>query len=123
MLEGNTRSGEDKPTPSAVFTVPPLARVGLLESEAREQGLRFRTKFQDIRSWYSAIRVGEKAIAFKSLVEEETGRILGAHVLGPNAEEIINLFSMAISGGLSRNQIKDVTFAYPSYASDLGYMV
>ena len=123
MLEGNTRTGSEKPFPTAVFTVPALARVGLLESEAQERGLDFRTKLQDIRTWYSALRVAEDAMACKTLVEEKTGRILGAHVLGPNAEEIINLFSLAMSAGLTTDEIKETAFAYPSYASDLGYMV
>ena len=52
-----------------------------------------------------------------------TGRSLGAHLIGPGAEEQINLFTMAMGTGLTANQLKGVIFAYPSYASDLSSMV
>ena len=47
---------------------------------------------------------------------------LGAHVMGPGAEEQLNLFALAMKSGITANQIKSAMFAYPSYASDLGYM-
>ena len=64
------------------------------EKEAKDQGLRFSIKHEDTSGWASSRRVGETCTAFKVLVEEDTNRILGAHILGPHAEEIINIFSM-----------------------------
>ncbi len=69
------------------------------------------------------MRVGSAASGFKVLVERKTGLILGAHLIGPGAEEQINLFAMAMGEGLTANRIKGIVFAYPSYASDLGSMV
>ncbi|GMQ90353.1 MAG: NAD(P)/FAD-dependent oxidoreductase [Gammaproteobacteria bacterium] len=109
--------------PSAVFTVPPLATVGLQEAQAREQGLEFDSHFDTTTSWYSARRTAEPCAAYKALVEKGSGRILGAHVLGTNAEELINLFTMAMRGQLNASAIKEIIFAYPTYASDIGYMV
>ena len=57
------------------------------------------------------------------LLEKAAGRILRAHVIGPAAEEQINLFAMAMGAGLSANQVKAIIFAYPSYASNLDTMV
>ena len=111
------------PIPSAVFTLPPLATVGLSEAQAREQGLEFEVHFQRTEGWYSSMRVGARYSGFKTLVENGTGRILGAHLIGPGAEEQINLFAMAMANGMTANQIKAQIFAYPSYASDLGSMV
>jgi len=111
------------PIPSVVFTLPPVARVGLLEAEASEQDIEFDVHFQKTEGWYSSLRVGERYSAYKVLVEKVTGRILGAHLIGPGAEEQINLFAMAMGAGLSANQVKAIIFAYPSYASDLGSMV
>ncbi len=123
MLDGNRHTVDYPAIPSAVFTVPPLASVGLQEEEARRQGLKFETHFDKTGSWYSFRRLAEPHGAYKVLVEEGSGRILGAHVLGPNAEELINLFSMAMRGGLKSQDIKDVIFTYPTFASDMGYMV
>ena len=111
------------PIPSVVFTLPPLATVGLSEQAAQSQGLKFDVKFQKTDGWYSSKRVGATHAASKVLVENETGQILGAHIIGPGAEEQINLFAMAMGAGLTANQIKGSIFAYPSYASDLGSMV
>jgi glutathione reductase (NADPH) len=111
------------PIPSAVFTLPPVARVGLLEAEAREQGLKFAVKFKKTSGWYSSMRVGEEFSGFKTLIEEGTGKIIGAHLIGPGAEEQINIIAMAMGQGMTANQLKGVIFAYPSYASDIGSMV
>lgn len=57
------------------------------------------------------------------LVEEGTERILGAHLLGPAAEETINLFTLAIRFDITVEQLKQVLFAYPTHASDMKYML
>ncbi len=124
LLAGeDVRRMEYPPIPSVVFTLPPVARVGLVEEEARQQGMEFDVRYQKTGQWYSSMRVGERYSAYKTLVEKGTGRILGAHLIGPGAEEQINLFTMAMGAGLTANQLKGVIFAYPSYASDLGSMV
>jgi len=111
------------PIPSVVFTLPMVATVGLSEAAAREQGLKFETHFEKTDGWYSSLRVGAKWTGFKVLVEQDSGKILGAHLIGPGAEEQINLFAMAMGSGQTANQIKSMIFAYPSYASDIGSMV
>lgn len=123
MLSGNRERPNYLGTPSVVFTIPPLARVGLLEEEARVRNLRFHTNYEQTSDWYSARRVGEDCAGFKVLVEEQTGGILGAHLLGPNAEEVINIFALAIRHQLSAAQIKASIFGYPTAASDVGYML
>src|SRR6266851_1341061 len=100
LLEGNSHTPNYRGIPSVVFTIPPLARVGLLEPAARAQGLRFTTHHGDTSSWYTSRRVALLYSGYKVLVEEGTGRILGAHLLGYHAEEVINLFALAIRAGL-----------------------
>ena len=123
MLAGNRERPNYLGTPSIVFTIPPLARVGLLEEEARGRNLRFHTNYEQTSDWYTARRVGEECAGFKVLVEEETGSILGAHLLGPNAEEVINIFGLAIRHKLSAAQLKASMFGYPTATSDVGYML
>jgi glutathione reductase (NADPH) len=97
LLEGNLHKPNYAGMASAVYTVPPLAMVGLQEDAAHREGLRFRVHQGDSSHWYSARRVNESCSAFKVLVEEETGRILGAHLLGDQAAEHINLFALAFA--------------------------
>jgi len=123
LLNGNKVRPNYSGTATVAFTLPPIAAVGLSEDEARKQGLKFRVNHQDTSSWYSSRRVGEQYSASKVLVEEGTGKILGAHLLGPSADEMINVFALAIRRGLTAEDLKDALFAYPTHASDLAYMV
>jgi glutathione reductase (NADPH) len=125
----NLLAGEDArhitypPIPTTVFTVPPIAAVGLLEEQARAAGLDVDVRYGETAGWYSSVRVGEHYSAFKVLIDKADGTIVGAHVLGPGAEEQINLFAMAMGAGVTANRLKGMIFAYPSYASDLASMV
>jgi glutathione reductase (NADPH) len=123
LLEGNTRIPDYAGIPSVVFTTPPLARVGLDEAAARAQGLRFTTRHEDTSGWYSSRRVALTHTGFKTLVEEGTERILGAHLLGLHAEEVINLFALAIRTGLPVRTLREMVYAYPTSASDISYML
>jgi len=109
--------------PSVVFTIPPLASVGLLESVARRRDLAFDVHKGDTASWNSSRRVGETHSGFKVLVEKPSGRILGAHVLGPHADDVINIFAMAMRTGETASSLKELLFAYPTAGSDIPYMV
>jgi len=122
LLEGNHRAVNYEGIASAVFTIPPLASVGLTDSAAHAAGLKFRTSKQDTSGWFNTRRVGETTSGFKVLVEEGTGRILGAHLLGPNAAEVINLFAIAIRLRIPADDLKQVLFAYPTYGSDIRFM-
>lgn len=123
LLKGNHLKAEYHLIPSVVFTIPPLASVGLTEQEASKQGLHFRSNSGDISGWYSSRRVAEKTAAYKVLIEEGTERILGAHLLGPAAEETINLFTLAMRFNITAKQFDPVLFAYPTHASDMKYML
>jgi glutathione reductase (NADPH) len=107
---------------SVVFTLPPLASAGLTEAGARASALRFRVSAQDTSGWFNTRRVGETTSRFKVLVEEGTDRVLGAHLLGPHADEVINLFALAIRLRIPATELKQVLFAYPTTGSDIRFM-
>ncbi|GAA6178309.1 MULTISPECIES: dihydrolipoyl dehydrogenase family protein [Sulfitobacter] len=109
--------------PTAVFTVPELARVGMLEVEAKEAGHDVDARFTNTGGWYSNYRIGEKSAAAKVLVDKSDGKILGAHLFGPEYGELINFFGLAIKLGLTAKQLKSMTAAYPSVGSDLGSLL
>lgn len=123
LLQGNHATVDYTGIPSAVFSIPTLARVGMLEQEAKEQGLKYRVRHESVPDWYSARRVNESLYAFKVLVEEGSERVLGAHVVGPDAVEIINLFGLAMRSGLKAKDLVYAIFAYPTGASDLESML
>jgi len=123
LLKGNHRKGNYLGIPTVVFTIPALASVGVNEREAREQGLKYRVKKELTATWYSSRRVAEKYSGYKVIVEEGTDRILGAHLLGDQAAETINLFAVAIRSGMRATDLSHMVFSYPTHASDLPYML
>ncbi len=111
------------PIPSVVFTLPPVASVGLSQADATARGLDFEVHTATTDDWYSSRRVGAKHSGYKTLISRGDGTVLGAHLVGPGAEEQINVIATAMAAGLSANRIKALIFAYPSYSSDIGSML
>jgi len=123
LLNGNHQKPDYRAIPTVVFTIPPLASVGLTEIEAGYQGFKFRVRKDMTSGWYSSRRVGETYSGFKTLVEEGTDRILGAHLLGGQAEEVVNLFAVAMRSGMCATDLKHAIFSYPTHGSDVPYML
>lgn len=111
------------PQPTVVFTLPKLASVGLQEKEAKEKGYDFTIKKKLVSDWFNAKHINEKAYAFKTLIDNKTGLVIGVHLVGPEAGEIINMFVMAMCGNLDRQTIKKMIFAYPTWGNDIKGMV
>lgn len=123
MLKGTTTIPDYGGVPTAVFTIPELASVGLLEAEARSNGINLDVRYTDTSGWYSNYRVGEPTAAAKILIDKSNDTIVGAHLLGPEYGELINFLGLAIKLGLTTRQLKSMTTTYPSVGSDLGSML
>jgi glutathione reductase (NADPH) len=123
ILEGNSVKVDHTGIPSVVFTVPPLAAVGLQEVELEEKGLRYHKIFQDTSRWFSSKSIGLKEAWAKILIEKDSGRILGAHLMANHAEEMINVFALAMRLGLTMDDLKKVIWAYPTSISDIAYLL
>jgi len=106
--------------PSAIFTIPVLASVGI--SDAKESN-RYKVIFQDRSSWNTSRRAGMEFAASKVIIDEANDRIMGAHILGPNAGEAINIFAAVMRLGLKASDIKKLVFSYPTTCSDIRYML
>lgn len=123
LLDGPSHQADYRGVPSVAFTVPTIAAVGLDEEAARRSGLKFRVNAASTPEWFTARRLNERIYGHKVLIEEGTDQILGAHLVGPQADEVINLFALAIRHGLTAVDLKSTMFAYPTAASDVGYML
>jgi glutathione reductase (NADPH) len=123
LLEGNHVKPEYLGVPSVAFGIPPIAAAGMDEKAARDRGCKFRVNCRKAPAWYSARQQAQPAFGFKILVDEETDRILGAHLLGPHAEDVINLWALAIRRGLTAEDLRTTMFAYPTGASDIASML
>ncbi|MEO5982305.1 MAG: NAD(P)/FAD-dependent oxidoreductase [Pedococcus sp.] len=123
MIKGTTTIPDYAGIPTAVFTIPELVRVGMLEAEAKEHGIDLTVRYSDTSGWYSNYRIGEGTAAAKILIDRSNDQIVGAHLLGPEYGELVNTFGLAIKLGLTTRQLKSATGAYPTIGSDLGSML
>lgn len=123
LLEGNHQGADYGPVPSVVFTIPPLASVGFTTAEAAQRGLDVQVKNHDTAGWYSNRRVAQECGMTRVLVDPQTDRVVGAHVLGTHAEEVINLFALAMANDLPTSALRHLLYAYPTSGSDVPYMV
>ncbi len=123
LLEEGKKDASYPPQPSVVFTLPNLASVGLSESDAKEKGVEIVVKQEQALKWYNAKRVNARTYAFKTILEKDSGKILGAHIAGPEAAEMINLFALAMAANMRGHDLKNLIFAYPTWGSDMQSMV
>jgi len=122
IIRGNSKTADYSEMPTAVFTLPTMASVGLTEQQVKQKGFQYNVKSGSAQNWYNAKRINEKTYAYKVLSGED-GQILGAHLIGPHAEESINLFAMAIKAKMTNADIRNMVYSYPSMGSDVGSMV
>ena len=123
LLNGKQQTPSYLGVPSVAFTIPPIAAVGFTEEQARKNGLKFRMQSAEASTWFTARQQAEAVYGYKVLIDEQTDHIVGAHLVGPNVEEVINVFALAMRHGLTAKDLKTTMFAYPTGASDISSMV
>lgn len=123
ILNGNELKADYTGAPSVLFTCPPLASVGLSESEAKKRGVRYERFMGERLNWSEFKRLGETGNGYKVLYDPSSGCILGAHVLGHNSAETINVFGMAMRMGKTIDDLRGMIWSYPSYVYTIRYML
>jgi glutathione reductase (NADPH) len=119
----NPGNFDETATPSVVFSDPPLAAVGMRSEEAAQRGADVTIKHTDTSARFTQRRLGYATGAAKIITETASGRIVGAHLLGVNADEIINVFALAVRHGLTGDDLQAMVRAYPTAGSDIAYLV
>lgn len=119
IVEGPVATADYAVVPSCVYTVPALASVGLTEAEAAQQGLDVTVSTSDMTGWFSGKSYGETVAWAKVIVENGSDRIVGAHMVGHNSEELIQLFALAMTHAITAPALKATSFAFPTFSSDV----
>ena len=109
--------------PSVVFTEPKLAIIGLTEESAMKKGYDVSVHRMETKDWYTYRRTNEPYAMVKTVVNNKTGKLLGVHILGGNADDMINYFALIMNFDLPYDEIKEMIFAYPTSASDLKHLL
>ncbi len=108
--------------PSAVFSHPPLAGVGITESEARNRLGSVKIYTSDFRPMKNVLAGRNERSLYKLVVDGETDRIVGLHMIGPDAPEILQAAAIAVKAGLKKEQFDAVVALHPTMAEELVLM-
>jgi len=113
-LKGNERKVDFTVFPSAIFTIPAIGQVGLTEKEALSRGLKAKVSKLSYDSNPAAGVRNETEGMVKVVYEERTDRILGVHVLGAHAEDIVQIGAVAMKGGLTKSDLGSMHYVFPT---------
>jgi glutathione reductase (NADPH) len=123
IVEGPRHKPDYLSIPSCVFTVPALASVGLTQAKAEEQGRRVKVHTNDLMGWLSSRTYAETAAWARVVVEEGSDRILGAQIVGHAGEELIHLFALAMTHGITATDLRQTVYGFPTFSADIKSMV
>lgn len=105
--------------PSAVFTMPECAMVGLTEEQCKERGLNVRIGKSTFRANGKALAMGETDGLVKTITDVDTGLLLGCHICGPHAADLVAEAALAISCKLPTTSIADTIHSHPTLSETL----
>ncbi len=119
LLEGGNRTVAERPVPYVVYIDPQLGRVGLTETQAREQGKKIRVANLPMSHVARALETDEPRGLIKAIVDADSQQILGAAVLGAEGGELMSMIEIAMMGKLPYTALRDGVFAHPSFSESL----
>jgi dihydrolipoamide dehydrogenase len=119
LIEKQNLTINDRPLPYCMFTDPELGRVGITETQAKEQGLAYKVATLPMAHVARAIETGDTRGLMKAVVDPKTKKILGAAIIGTEGGEIMSVLQMAMEGGITYDRIRYCVFAHPTYSESL----
>lgn len=119
LFGGKPRTVDYAFIPSAVFSHPPLAGVGLTESQAREQYGAVKVYMSDFRPMKNVLANRNERALYKMITDPVTDKVLGLHMIGPDAPEILQAAAVAVKAGLTKQDFDDTVALHPSMAEEL----
>ncbi|HUS69319.1 MAG TPA: dihydrolipoyl dehydrogenase [Anaerolineae bacterium] len=111
---GRESSIDYRAVPNCVFSLPEIAGVGLTEQEAKERGLAYKKSRFPFTASGRALAMGQTAGMVKMICDESTGRVLGLHIMGPHATDLIAEGALAVRSGATADDIVQTIHAHPT---------
>ena len=115
----NPRTVDYSCVPSAVFSHPPLAGVGMTEAEARNKLGTVKIYTSDFRPMKNVLANRDERALYKMVVDATTNKVVGLHMIGPDAPEILQAAAIAVKAGLTKQDFDDTVALHPSMAEEL----
>jgi len=111
---GHRRKADYAVVPACIFTMPEIADVGLTEEQAKEQGIAYTVSMFSFTACAKALAQGETEGQVRLICEEGTGKVLGLHIMGPHASDLIAEGAMAMRLGATARDLAELIHAHPT---------
>lgn len=111
---GASETFDGSTVPSCVFTRPEIAGVGITSEAAAEKGIAVKTSKFQFRTLGKAQAMKEIDGFVKLIADEQTGRLLGAHIIGPHASDLVGEVALAVRWGITAEQLASTIHAHPT---------
>lgn len=108
--------------PSAVFSHPPIAGVGMTEGDAKQKFGAVKVYTSDFRAMKNVLANRNERALYKMICEPNSGKVLGLHMIGPDAPEILQAAAVAVKAGLTKDDFDQTVALHPSMAEELVLM-
>lgn len=112
IINGNKEVYDNKAMPSVIFTDPQVADIGLLEDEARKQGYDVKTSVITLDHVPRFIAARDTRGLIKLVADKKTDKLLGAHILAPEAGDLIQTITIALKAQMTVKSLADTIFPY-----------
>jgi len=119
VFGGTLRKVDYACIPTAVFSHPPLASVGMTEAEARNKMVSIRVYMSDFRTMKNVLANRNERTLYKMIVDETTDKVVGLHMIGPDAPEILQASAIAVKAGLTKQDFDATVALHPTMAEEL----
>jgi len=119
VFDGKPTAYDHEDIASAVFTQPPVGSVGLSEADARKKFAQVDVYKTSFRPMKLSLTSEASRMLMKLVVDGETERVLGVHIVGPDAPEMIQLAGIAVKAGLTKDQYDAACAVHPTSAEEL----
>ncbi len=119
VFGGNPKTVDYGCIPSAVFSHPPLAGVGMTEGEARNKLGSIKVYQSDFRPMKNVVAGRSERGLYKMIVDDTNDKIVGIHMIGPEAPEIMQMAAVAVKAGLTKSDFDDTVAIHPTMAEEM----
>ncbi len=119
LIEHGDASTKGRMVPYTLFIDPQLGRIGFTEAEVRAKKAKIRVAKMPMNYVARALEIDETRGFLKVIVDDRSGKILGAAILGIEGGEVMSMLQLAMMGNLKYSRLRDGTFAHPTLAESL----
>ena len=113
-IAGRDSCADYSAVPSCIFTHPEIASVGMTQEGAQDSGLDISVTKLPFSAISKAHCIGDTEGIVKLITDTKTGAILGAHIIGPDAGELISGITIAMSNGIKADRLSRTIFSHPT---------